>query len=163
MSEDTRLEGIGSALGRVASGLFIVSARHEGGNQGMLGSWIMQAAFEPPMITLALKNDRGLRDFVEGSGHFAVSILGEEDGGLMKPFFSAPEPGSDQFADLSTEALESAGGAPVLLDSHAWLACKVVDKMEAGDNLVYLAEVVEGKLLKDAEPKTHVRKSGFKY
>jgi flavin reductase (DIM6/NTAB) family NADH-FMN oxidoreductase RutF len=129
----------------------------------MLASWVMQAAFDPPMLTLAIQRERGLRDLLEDSGFFTVSILGQDDGGLMKPFFSAPGQDDDRFESLQIEAIESAGGAPVLTDCHAWLACKVVGQMEAGDNLIYLGEILEGKRLKECDPKVHVRKSGFKY
>ncbi len=162
MNEENH-ENIGKALGRIASGLFIVSSRFEDQAQGMLGSWVMQAAFEPPMVTVAIKKNRGLRLLIESSEAFTISILGADDGALMKPFFSAPGPGQDQFAGLNTENIEVASDAPVLLDSHAWLACEMMGMMDAGDNVVYLGEVLSGKLLKSAEPKTHVRESGFKY
>lgn len=161
MDESTRAE-IGQALGRIPSGLFIVTSRTDHA-EGMLGSWVMQASFDPPQVTVAISKDRGLRGLVDESGHFALSILGKDDGGLMSPFFKAPEEGEDIFAPLNSEDRSEAGGAPVLLDGHAWLSCKVVGQMEAGDAIVYLGEVLDGKLLKEDDPKVHVRKDGFKW
>ena len=50
---------IASVLGRLPSGLFILTARRGADETGMLASWIMQAGFDPPMITVAaLHKDR---------------------------------------------------------------------------------------------------------
>ena len=161
MDETTRAE-IGKALGRIPSGLFIVTARTDHA-EGMLGSWVMQASFEPPQVTVALSKDRGLAQLIDASGFFAISILGQDDGGLMKPFFKTPEEGEDIFAPLNSEDREEAGNAPVLLDAHAWLSCKLEKKMEAGDADIYLGTVLDGKRLKEADPKVHVREDGFKW
>lgn len=160
---DVHMDNIGAALGRIPSGLFIVTACYEDRREGMLASWLQQASFEPPMVTLALKKNRGLRLLIESAEHFAVTILGQDDGDLMKPFFKPPGPDEDSFAGLNIEECEFAAGAPVLLDAHAWLACELVESLTAGDNVLYLAEVVGGKQLKKDTPKTHVRTSGFKY
>lgn len=160
--DDTTRAQIGEALGRIPSGLYIVTARDQHA-EGMLGSWVMQASFDPPQVTVALSKDRGLRGLVDASGHFAISVLGKDDGGLMKPFFKPPAEGEDVFAALNSEDRAEAAGAPVLLDAHAWLSCKVVGQLEAGDAVVYLGEVLAGKRLKEADPKVHVREDGFKW
>ena len=156
-------EAIGKALGRLSSGLFIVSTKHEDKQVGMLASWVMQAGFEPPMVTVVFGKDRGILEMVEGSGSFTISVLGKDDGSLMKPFFSEPKDGEDHFTSLDVGVSEKANSAPYLKDGLSWMACQVKGKIESGDHVVVLAEVVEGDLLKSGEPKTHARESGFKY
>ncbi|MBC8108463.1 MAG: hypothetical protein H7Z14_17895, partial [Anaerolineae bacterium] len=41
---------IGKALGRIPSGVFVLTAAHAGERMAMLASWVQQAAFEPPAI-----------------------------------------------------------------------------------------------------------------
>ena len=68
-------EGLKLALGRVPSGLYAVGAVHEGRRMGMLCSFVEQAGFEPPMISIALGADRPLRVVLERGELFSVNIL----------------------------------------------------------------------------------------
>ncbi len=83
-------EGLKAALGRIPSGLYAVGARHEGRRIGMLCSFVEQAGFEPPMISLALGTDRPLRSVLEHGGLFSLNILGTEDKRLLAAFASGP-------------------------------------------------------------------------
>src|SRR5687768_13076480 len=67
------LSGLGQALGRVPSGLYILTARHDGKATGMLASWVQQAGFDPPMVTVAVNRDRYVGDWITRSGRFALN------------------------------------------------------------------------------------------
>ena len=57
--ETTSMEAIGPALGRVSSGLFIVTTRDEAGAPlGFLGSFVQQVALSPPTVCVAIGADR---------------------------------------------------------------------------------------------------------
>ena len=45
---------VGRALGRLPSGVFIMSARHGGESIAMMVSWVQQAAFDPPALSVAV-------------------------------------------------------------------------------------------------------------
>ena len=51
-------ESIAPVLGRVASGIYILTIRNQDQETGMLASWVLQAGFEPPMVTVAVKKGR---------------------------------------------------------------------------------------------------------
>jgi hypothetical protein len=46
------------ALGRIPSGLFILTARFEDQSTGMLASWVQQVSFDPPLVSVAVKKGR---------------------------------------------------------------------------------------------------------
>ena len=69
-------EGLKAALGRIPSGLYVVGAVHEGRHLGMLCSFVEQAGFEPPMISIALGTDRPMRQALEKARSFR-SIFSE--------------------------------------------------------------------------------------
>ncbi|MEZ4575617.1 MAG: hypothetical protein R2857_11990 [Vampirovibrionales bacterium] len=57
-------ETFAKALGRVASGIYIISTGRVPDAQGMLTSWVMQAGFEPPQLTIAVAgNDPSCRNW----------------------------------------------------------------------------------------------------
>ena len=153
-------EGLKGALGRIPSGLYAVGVAHEGHRLGMLCSFIEQAGFEPPMISIALGTDRPMRRVLEKGALFSVNILGAEDKKILAVFASGRE--EDPFALF--KLVENGHGLPQLADALAWLACRPRGSVAAGDHVVYVAEVLEGCLHREAaEPMIRVRKNGFAY
>jgi flavin reductase (DIM6/NTAB) family NADH-FMN oxidoreductase RutF len=153
-------EGLKAALGRIPSGLYAVGARHDGRRLGMLCSFVEQAGFEPPMISIALGHDRPLRAVLDSGGLFSVNILGIEDKKILAAFASGRE--EDPFAAFTLG--QNGHNLPQLADALAWLACRPRGSVAAGDHIVYVAEVVEGCLHREGgEPMIRVRKNGFSY
>lgn len=161
-SEDrTSLDAIGPALGRVSSGLFIVTTRDaQGAPMGFLGSFLQQVSLSPPTVCVAIAADRDHLEHVRREGRFGVSVLGEDDKGLMKPFFKGPDDGSP-FDDV--EHGEGPGGAPVLTGALSWLECRVSGEHDAGDHVVVFGVVEAGSLQREGAPLTHSRKNGLRY
>ena len=79
-------EKIGPALGKLPSGVYIVTSILDGEEIGMLASFVEQAGFDPPMVTAAVSNGRRIITAIEQSGLMGINVLGEEDARLMKPF-----------------------------------------------------------------------------
>ncbi|MEM8710178.1 MAG: flavin reductase family protein [Planctomycetota bacterium] len=151
---------IGAALGRVPSGLFIVSTVDaEGVPMGFLGSFVQQMALDPPTVAVAVGKDRDHIEAIRASGRFAVSVLGEDDKGLMKPFFKKPEDGSP-FDDIETQTPST---VPVLSEALAWLDCRLAGEHNAGDHIVVFGVVERAARTREGEPLTHTRKNGLKY
>lgn len=153
-------EGLKAALGKIPSGLYAVGAVHEGRRLGMLCSFVEQAGFEPPMVSIALGVDRPLRDVLEHGGLFSINILGVEDKKILAAFASGRE--EDPFAAFTL--VDNGHGLPQLADALAWLACRPRGSVPAGDHIVYVAEVVEACLHREgSEPMIRVRKNGLGY
>ncbi|MBI5427893.1 MAG: flavin reductase family protein [Nitrospinae bacterium] len=153
---------IGKALGRVPSGLFIVTARYEDRQDAVLASWVNQCSFEPPAVTIALAKTRPARLLVEASQSFIVNVLNKDPNGLLKRFCKAPaDPNASVFEGL--EVQEGFKGITVLKDAVSYLECEVVDQRPVGDHVVYFGKIVGGGILQGGEPYVHVRTNGFSY
>ena len=149
---------VGKALGRIASGLFVVTAKCEDKEDAVLASWVNQCSFDPPAVTIALGVMRAARLLVEGSGAFIVNVLPKDDMTLLKHFSRPPE---DIFKGVKTrKGLE---GIRILSDAVSYLECEVVQAIQSGDHVLYVGEIVGGKTLKGGDPYTHVRDNGFSY
>jgi flavin reductase (DIM6/NTAB) family NADH-FMN oxidoreductase RutF len=164
MSESSRGEvsPIGQALGRLPSGIYILTARRGDRATGMLASWVQQAGFEPPMLTVAVRSDRYVGEWIEGSGRFTLSQVAAGHKPLLRHFARGFAPEEDAFDGLAIRS--EAPGGPVLAESLAWLDAEVAGSIESGDHRIFLARVVGGAVLDDqAHPMTHVRRNGFHY
>jgi flavin reductase (DIM6/NTAB) family NADH-FMN oxidoreductase RutF len=150
---------VGKALGRVASGLYVITAKCEDKEDAVLASWVNQCSFEPPAVTIALGTTRAARLLVEGSNAFVVNVLGKESNGLLKHFSKPPK--DDLFKGVKTK--KGLHGIRIISDAVSYLECEVVNSVFSGDHVLYIGEIVGGKILQDGEPYIHVRTNGFSY
>ncbi|MDD9898922.1 MAG: flavin reductase family protein [Candidatus Melainabacteria bacterium] len=156
-------EALAPALGKLVSGLYIISLKHKDEEAGFLASWVQQAGFEPPMITIAFNKERKSHfDLLTGGGHLVVNIMGKENGQTMSRFFKPPPESGSIFDELETFTGET--GIPILKDSLAYLEAKYYTEMESGDHHIVMAEVIGGAINNsEIEPSVHIRPDGFKY
>jgi len=153
-------ERISPALGKIISGLYIVTTAFEGKRHGMLASFIEQAGFQPPLITMAMGKGRVIGDIIDQQPIFGINILGQHNHELLRPFVK--NTGDDPFDGHAM--VENEWGVPQLAESLAFLACRAVTRVDAGDHWLYLAEVIDGALQHDHEhPMTRIRRNGFDY
>jgi len=153
-------DAIGAALAMIPSGCAILTAAAGGESTGMLASWVQQAAFDPPMVTVAVKRQRPITELIARSGRLTLNLIGDDPGPLFKHFGKGFAPGAPAFDGLGT----AAGEYGIELDeAAAVLGCRVTETAEAGDHLVYIAEVVAGRRPNPGKPYVHLRKSGFSY
>ncbi|MFQ5444313.1 MAG: flavin reductase family protein [Nitrospinales bacterium] len=152
---------IGAAMGRIPSGLFIITARFGDREDGVLASWVNQCSFEPPIISIVLSKVRPIRLLVEGSKAFVLNVLGKDSNGLLKRFSKAPAPDQNIFEGLNTR--EGYQGITILDEAVSYLECNVVHGIPVGDHVTYFGEIVGGAVLEGGEPYFHTRSSGFSY
>lgn len=149
-------------LGRVPSGIYVLTVGTGPRATGMLSSWVMQAGFDPPMVSVAVKLGRHVCDWITAGEPFVLNLVGQSQNGLMKHFSRGFEPGAPAFDGLAVTHCRR--GVPILKDAVGHLECEPVRHVDSGDHRVFLANVVRGRLNHaDAEPMVHIRKSGAKY
>jgi flavin reductase (DIM6/NTAB) family NADH-FMN oxidoreductase RutF len=149
-------------LGRVPSGIFILTVGTGARATGMLASWVMQAGFEPPMVSVAVKQGRYVCDWIAAGEPFVLNLVGESQTKFLKHFGKGFQPGEPAFEGLVIT--HCARGVPILKDCLGHMECEPVRHVDSGDHRIFLAKVARGKLC-DAEekPMIHVRKSGANY
>lgn len=152
----------GPALGRIPSGLFVVTWRDAEADRGMLASWVMQAGFAPPMVSLAVAPGRGLMAAIDAAHPFVVNVLAESQRPLLGRFAKAAE---DPFEGLAVT--RTPAGVAVLADVAAWLECRAVSRTGGTDAVRCDHELVLARVVAagggDREPLVHVRKNGLRY
>jgi flavin reductase (DIM6/NTAB) family NADH-FMN oxidoreductase RutF len=158
-------QSVGYVLGQTPSGLFVLTAADAAGHEtGMLASWVQQASFDPPMITVAVNKKRYLNEWLDESPRLAVSVLGESQRDLLRHFaagFSADEAAFD-----GVEIARGRTGVPVLAHALGYVEGDVVGRLSCGDHTVYVVKIVAGAMagsLAQEKPMVHIRKSGFHY
>ncbi len=164
MSEHQRatITPLAQALGRIPSGLYILTVRLGDRSTGMLASWVQQAGFDPPLVTAAIRGDRHVADWVAEAGRFTLNQLPLGSKALIRHFGRGFPPDAPAFEGV--ELRHEARGGPVLAGALAYLDAEVSGELAAGDHRIFAGKVTDGALLRDdAEPLIHVRANGFHY
>ncbi|MEM7307102.1 MAG: flavin reductase family protein [Planctomycetota bacterium] len=156
------LSPLALAMGRIPTGLYVVTSTSEGAPLGFVGSFLMQVGFEPPTVCVAVGKGRDHLDAMRASGRFAVSILDGPSSKIMGAFFKKYEGGETAF-DHVEHAAAPDGGPPVLSGALAWLSCRVTGEHETGDHVVVFGEVTDAAPAREGDPSVHLRKNGLAY
>jgi flavin reductase (DIM6/NTAB) family NADH-FMN oxidoreductase RutF len=159
--EADRVKALAAALGRVPSGLFILTARRGEAETGLLTSWVQQCSFNPPLVSVAVRRDREVASWLEAGATFTLNILDESQTDMVAHFGKGFAAGEPAFRGL--DVLRPAGGPPVLADALGYLECRVAERYPAGDHDLFLGRVGGGRVLGEGRPMVHVRKSGLHY
>ncbi|HEY3221279.1 MAG TPA: flavin reductase family protein [Gemmatimonadales bacterium] len=144
-------------------GLYVVTVASGSEAHGMTANWVMQAAFEPPMVVVALENTSKTLGIVRDSHHFAVNVLLHSQRELAGKLGRSSEQAPQKLKGIKTKP-GPVSGTPVLTDSLGWVECRVVATLPSGDHTLVLGEVVAAGVEHegDGEPLT-MREAGFNY
>jgi len=121
----------------------------------------MQAAFDPPMVVVALENTSKTLGMIRDAHHFAVNLLLANQRELAGKLGRSSEQAPQKLKGIKTRPAP-VSGAPVLADCLGWVECRVVATLPSGDHTLALGEVVAAGVEHDGEPLT-IREAGFKY
>src|SRR5262245_60418020 len=149
------------ALGRIPSGLFLVTTLDGDRPVGFVGSFVQQVGFEPPTVCVAVGKARGPLTALRACRTFGISILDGASGSVMGRFFRRYEPPASAFDGL--QLVSARTGCPLIGEALAWLDCKVVGEQELGDHVAVFGEVLDGSILREGDPSVHLRRNGLAY
>ncbi|MFG3281043.1 flavin reductase family protein [Streptomyces sp. NPDC048111] len=129
-----------SVFRRHAAGVAVITARGAGRPVGFTATSLNSVAAEPPLISFGIGTGSSSWPVVAESDHIGVHILGEHQRDLAATFARS---GADRFGP-ATSWRTGPEGVPVLDGVLAWLVCRVVARVPAGDHRIVLAQAVAG-------------------
>lgn len=158
---DSQIDRTEQAVGRIIGSLCVVSAKRGEISSAMLASWVTQASFNPPGLTVAVAKDRAIESLMHTGDNFVLNIL-KEGMNLRRHFLQPFAPGQDRFVGLATQTAQN--GCSILNDALTYLECTVHSRMDCGDHWVVYAIVNSGQILQSmGMTAIHQRKSGSQY
>jgi flavorubredoxin/flavin reductase (DIM6/NTAB) family NADH-FMN oxidoreductase RutF len=158
---NSQIDRTAQAVGRVVGSVCVLAARRGELTSAMLASWVTQASFNPPGLTVAVAKDRAVESLTHTGDKFVLNIL-KEGMNVRRHFLKPFAPGEDRFAGLDTQEAEN--GCPIINDALAYLECTVKNRMDCGDHWLVYAVVDNGKVIQSTGMSAvHHRKSGSHY
>ena len=158
---DSELE---KSLGRISTGLYIITAKKGEVQSAMLASWVTQASVNPLGVAIAVAKDRAIESIMHVGDSFVLNVL--EEGryqGLMKHFLKRFAPGADRFAGVKTYPAAT-NESPILAEALAYMECEITARMDCGDHWVIYSTIHTGRVAQvNALTAVHHRKMGNHY
>src|SRR5215210_787249 len=124
MKADDPQRQLAAALGRIPSGLFILTVARDGIETGMLASWVQQCSFDPPQLTVAVQRGREIATLLTAGTAFTLNILEVSQTDMIVHFGRGFALKDAAFTGLDVRREPPKG--PVLNEALAYLECRVV-------------------------------------
>ncbi|MFE9705269.1 flavin reductase family protein [Streptomyces sp. NPDC005930] len=137
-----------SVFRRHAAGVAVITARGPGGPVGFTATSLTSVSASPPLLSFGIGTGSSSWPAVSEAEHVGVHLLGEHQEELAATFARS---GADRFA-APTAWREGPEGVPVLEGVLAWLVCRAVARVPAGDHRIVLAEVLLGDPAGEGRP-----------
>ncbi|CUV03395.1 flavin reductase domain protein, FMN-binding [hydrothermal vent metagenome] len=139
-------------MGRLWSPIAAVTSNWQGKSNAQIAVAIAAASIVPdmPRVLLQIYKNNYSHDLIYNSGSFALNFIRRDQLQLIKDFGLVSGRDTDKLSDVGHVFRET--GSPILDDCWGFLDCRVVNAMDGGDMTCFLADVLEGETLTQAEP-----------
>ncbi len=136
---------------RLTAGVYVVGVAEGESRNAFTAAWLMQVSFDPLLLALSVNPGHASYPLLVGGGGFAVSVLSRDQLDLARHFGTLSAHEADKLAGIAWRPGRT--GAPILTQAVAYLECRVIQRMPAGDHEIVLAQPIAGEiLLPDAIP-----------
>lgn len=149
-------------------GLYVIGSKEPDGKvNGMMADWVMQVSFDPRLIAISFEPSSHTLSNIREREYFTVNLLAQDDESMeLARRFAQPFSGEKVEGRRGEERSKvhyklegvpyaaSPHDCPILDSAMAWLECQLVDVQPIGDHVLVIGAVLDGEVIKEAEPMT---------
>ena len=144
------------AMYKLTYGLFLLTAKENGKDNGCIINTAIQVANNPTRISIAVLKGNHTHDMIMNTGIFNVSsITTEADFELFKRFGMQSGRDVDKFADFADINRSENGLLYLTKAANMYMSCKVTEHFDLGSHTLFIAELTDGVVLSDAPSCTY--------
>ncbi|MDC9727721.1 MAG: flavin reductase family protein [Methyloprofundus sp.] len=137
-----------NALKMWASGVAVVTANSEQGEQGMTVTSFTSVSMDPPQILVCLNGEAETGAIISSGDAFAVNVLSSEQEHVSNEFAGGSSM-EERFKNVAWK--KGALGLPVFDDALVGMECTLVEKVKAGSHWVLIGEI-QNTQIKEGDP-----------
>lgn len=126
-------------MGHFATGVTVVTTRHDGEIQGMTANAVTSLSLHPPLVLVAVDKTAAMHAALTASRSFVLNILRDNQEQLSRRF---AQRGPKEVNDVTWIA--AASGSPILADALAWVDCRLAEILPGGDHDIFIGEILAG-------------------
>lgn len=149
--EDAERLRLRSMMGRFATGVTVVAARHGPLLAGMTANGIASISIDPPLLMASIGRRAETHSAIVGSHAFAVSVLGDDQQDLAA-CFAQPTTAAKLTRFCGAEWHEAETASPILEGAIAYFDCRLTERHAGGDHTIFVGEIVAAGYREDGQP-----------
>lgn len=140
-----------SAVGRYPTGVVVITCIVDGVDHAMTANSFTSVSLDPPLVMFGCEIDSRFHEAIVQTDRWGVSVLTSAADSVATWFAKSGRPLADQFAKVPHTRAES--GVLFVNEAGAWMDCKTVSCVTAGDHDVIIGQVENIPLVnQDAHP-----------
>jgi len=140
---------IAALFQRLTQGVYVVGVAHGGTRNAFTAACVMQVSYDPLLLALSINPNHSSYRLLKEGGSFSVNVLKKGQLDLAEYYGRSAQADKMALTDWTIDRT----GLPLLHAALAWFECQVVSEHPAGDHVMVLGRVVNGKLIdSEAEP-----------
>ena len=144
------------AMYQLTYGLFVLTAKSDGKDNGCIINTAIQAASQPNQLSIAVNKANFTHDMIQQTGEFTVSVISQEATfDLFKRFGFQSGRDADKFEGFTGFATGSNGIRYITEGTNAYLSVKVDKTMDLGSHTMFIGEITDMEVLSKAPSVTY--------
>ena len=144
-----------NALFKLSYGLFVLTARQDGKDNGCIINTVLQVTDTPKRIQIAVNKENYTHDMILATGEFNVSVLSQDAVFWVFQHYGFQSGRDvDKFANIP-EVRAANGIRYVEGCTNAYLSGKVYQTVDCGTHTVFFADVTDAKVLSEEPSMTY--------
>ncbi|MDH4264519.1 MAG: flavin reductase family protein [Deltaproteobacteria bacterium] len=138
------------AFRRIPYGIYVLATERYEQTRAMIVSWVCQISYSPPLLLVALRQNRPAIPVIQESGFFSLSLFKRGQKKFI-PLFKNPiaQPMIEKFFTENKKE-----GVPYLKDALASWVCRVQSSFPTGDHILFIGKVQSALSKGEGEPLT---------
>jgi flavin reductase (DIM6/NTAB) family NADH-FMN oxidoreductase RutF len=129
----------------ISTGVYVIGVSNGAKVNAFTAASVMPVSFKPVMLAICVGNDHASQPVLRAGKVFTVNVLKRGQMDLAAHFGTVSGRHADKLAGVRWRP--GLGGAPILLDSLAYMECELAKVLPAGDHELVLGRVVDGGIL----------------
>nr|MCQ2593935.1 flavin reductase [Treponemataceae bacterium] len=143
------------AMFNLTYGLFLLTAKDGGKDNGCVVNTVVQVTSQPNRITVAVNKENYTCQMISKTGEFNVSVLSEKAKfETFRHWGMQSGKKADKTAGITFSRSEN-GIIYIAEECNAYLSAKVVSATDLGTHILFLADVTDARILSDEKSATY--------
>ena len=144
------------AMYALSYGLFVLTTKDGGKDNGCIINTGMQVTTEPNRIVFTVNKSNHTHDMLMNGKTFTLSVISEDaDFSLFQHFGFQSGRDVDKFAGYGDAVRGDNGIMGVTKGINAWISGQVISTTDLGTHTLFLADVTDGDVVSDAPSATY--------
>jgi flavin reductase (DIM6/NTAB) family NADH-FMN oxidoreductase RutF len=129
----------------ITTGVYVVGVSDGHRTNAFTASSVVPVSFKPVIVAVAFGVDHASRPVLHAGRAFTINVLKRDQMEMASHFGAVSGRHANKLADVRWRP--GLSGAPILLDSLAYIECELASTVAAGDHELALGRVIDGGIL----------------